>query len=528
MSPLQRSECSGSRRSASGLTVDSPCGDAKHPVPVPPPETNDMLPVTDPAIIQSLVDHPGMLVMGVNTRGAILWLSRGLEELTGFTSDELRGRDWVETLVPAEKREEARLRCRGEIGKQRVASHVKPLLTRDKGLRHIEWVHSDVKNDHGDIVAVLCMGRDVTELLAAREALVSSENRSHAIVETAVNAILTISEDGIIESANSATERLFGYKREELYGLNVSILMPSPYREAHDSYLRNYLRTGEKKIIGIGREAVAQRKDGSLFPIDLSVGEVRLADGRRVFTGIIRELTERKVLEEKILQISEEEQHRIGQDLHDDLCQQLAAIGCLAQVAQKQLTKTKSPQSENLREIVRLVTQANVRAREMARGLMPVVLDSAGLMAALGELAQGTERIFRVSCPFRCEHPVQVLDNTMATQLFRIAQEAVANAIKHSHADRIEISLSQDATNLILSIRDNGVGIPDHVSGQRTGMGLLTMSHRARMMGGHLAATPDQFGGTLVHCTVPLAAACPGQSSASASPLNCPFSSSGL
>ena len=95
MSPLQRSERSGSRRSASGLTVDSSRADAKHPVPVPPPETNDMLPVTDPAIIQSLVDHPGMLVMGVNTRGAILWLSRGLEELTGFSTDELHGRDWV-------------------------------------------------------------------------------------------------------------------------------------------------------------------------------------------------------------------------------------------------------------------------------------------------------------------------------------------------------------------------------------------------------------------------------------------------
>ena len=264
------------------------------------------------------------------------------------------------------------------------------------------------------------------------------------------------------------------------------------------------MQTGVKKIIGIGREVVGQRKDGTIFPIDLSVGEAHLPDGRRVFTGIIRDLTDRKQLEEKILHISEEEQHRIGQDIHDDLCQQLAAIGCLAKVAHQQLTKASRPEAGSLEEIVQLVTQANGRAREMSRGLMPVVLDSAGLMAALRELAQGTERIFRVSCPFRCERPVQVMDNKIAIQLFRIAQEAVANAIKHSHADRIEISLNLENEQLTLTIRDNGIGIPDNISGRRTGMGLLTMSHRARMVGGSLSATAEEHGGTIVHCSVPL------------------------
>jgi signal transduction histidine kinase len=237
------------------------------------------------------------------------------------------------------------------------------------------------------------------------------------------------------------------------------------------------------------------------------VGEARLPDGRRIFTGIIRDLSDRKQLEEKILHISEEEQHRIGQDIHDDLCQQLAAIGCLAKVAHQQIMRCGVAQASSLEEIVRLVSQANTRAREMSRGLMPVTLDAAGLMAALGELAQATERIFRVSCPFRCERPVEVPDNKMATQLFRIAQEAVANAIKHSHAERIELSLSQDESNIHLIIRDNGVGIPDNVSGKSTGMGLLTMSHRARMIGGHLTAGPDDFGGTIVRCTLPIAAA---------------------
>lgn len=344
---------------------------------------------------------------------------------------------------------------------------------------------------------------ETLSLQELREALENSHLRAEGILETAVNAIVTISERGVIETVNAATVRLFGYEREEMIGRNVSMLMPSPYREKHDMYLSNYLETGHRKIIGIGREAVAQRKDGTVFPIDLSVGEVKLPKGR-IFTGIIRDLSERKQLEEKLLSISEDEQARIGQDIHDDLCQQLAAIGCLARVVYQRLAADSRPEAMQLAEITRLLTQANVRAREMSRGLMPVVLDSDGLMAALADLASSTERIFRVSCPFRCDPPVQVSDNKLATQLYRIAQEGVANAIKHSQADRIELALSVEDGFLTLSIRDNGVGVNPQT--RKTGMGLLTMSHRARMLGGVLSVEPDASGGTLVNCTVPIPA----------------------
>ncbi len=467
-------------------------------------QSSAMYPASDPALLQSLIDHSGMLVMGLDVDGCIQWMSRGMESLTGYTTAELSGKDWILLMVPVELRDVTCKLCRGSIGLDRSKSHLKPLIVRDGSIRHIEWLHSDIKDPNGQVTGILCIGRDVTDLQAAREALIISEKRSRAIVETAVNAILTMNESCVIETANSATERIFGYSKEELIGQNIRMLMPQPYRDKHDGYVENYKSTGVKKIIGIGREAVAQRKNGSIFPIDLSVGEVILQDGRRVFTGIIRDMSDRKVLEEKILQISEEEQHRIGQDIHDDLCQQLAAIGCLAKVAHQSLKKKHSEQAANLEEIVRLVTQANVRAREMSRGLMPVVLDSAGLMAALADLAKGTERIFRVSCPFRCDRPVQVPDNKIATQLFRIAQEAVANAIKHSRADRIEISLSQEDSEVHLCIRDNGIGIPDNISGKSTGMGLLTMSHRARMVGGTFAIEHDDFGGTLVRCQVPI------------------------
>lgn len=333
-------------------------------------------------------------------------------------------------------------------------------------------------------------------------ALQASEQISSAIVETAVNAIITIDARCIIETANTATERLFGYQRAEIIGRNVSMLMPQPYRDRHDGYVQNYLDSGVKRIIGIGREVVGQRKDGSVFPIDLSVGEAVLPSGRRIFTGIIRDLTARKALEDKILHISEEEQVRIGQDIHDDLCQQLAAIGCLAKVAQNKLIKAGSPEAQSLAEIVQLVSKASTRARETSRGLMPVVIDSGGLMAALEELAAGTARAFEVTCDFRYDNPVQVSDNKLSIQLFRIAQESVSNAVKHGQATRVDIHLARHSGNIVLIIRDNGIGIPDSPA-KGTGMGLLTMNHRAQMLGGTLKLEPRQGGGTQVTCSVP-------------------------
>ena len=343
---------------------------------------------------------------------------------------------------------------------------------------------------------------DAPSIAELQSALQASEQRAAAIVETAVNAIITIDENCIIETTNTATERLFGYKRDEMVGKNIMMLMPEPFRSRHDGYVKNYMRTGERRIIGLGREALAMRKDGSVFPIDLSVGEAVLPSGRRIFTGIIRDLSDRKALEDKLLHISEEEQARIGRDIHDDLCQRLAAIGCLAKVAQKKLAQAGCPESESMEEIVRMLGEANARARATAHGLMPVVHDSGGLMDALQDLAESTARAFEIQCDFRFDNPVKVQDTQTALQLFRVAQEAVSNAVKHSQASRVEIHLARQNGNIVLTVRDNGVGIPDTPS-KGTGMGLLTMSHRAQMMGGTVSFSPRPQGGTQVTCSVP-------------------------
>ncbi|MGE5611583.1 MAG: PAS domain S-box protein, partial [Bacillota bacterium] len=146
--------------------------------------------------------------------------------------------------------------------------------------------------------------REAEERRMAEQASRDNEARLKAIVNTAVDGIITIDERGIIETINPAAERIFGYSPAELIGQNVKMLMPNPYHDEHDQYLANYCRTGQRKIIGIGREVLGKRKDGTIFPIDLAVSEVLLGN-RRIFTGIVRDVTARKQAEEELRKAKE-------------------------------------------------------------------------------------------------------------------------------------------------------------------------------------------------------------------------------
>ncbi|HEX4262953.1 MAG TPA: PAS domain S-box protein [Verrucomicrobiae bacterium] len=340
-----------------------------------------------------------------------------------------------------------------------------------------------------------------TQQELAQELVKDREERLRAILETAVEGIITIDEHGIIESVNAAAERIFGYRAREIIGRKVSLLMASPHREADDDYIANYLHTGRAKVIGIGREVAGRRKDGTVFPMDLSVSEVKLAT-RRIFTGFIRDITERKQLEKEILEISDREQRRIGQDLHDGLCQHLTGIELMSQVLAQKLAPKSKAYAKQVSKIANHVRDAISHTSSLARGLSPVTIESEGLMSALHELATDTEKIFRVQCRYDFDEPVAMQDHAAATHLFRIAQEAVSNAIKHGKARRVVISLRDTRGRIVLKVSDNGKGFPKRTS-KNKGMGLRIMQSRAGMLGGTIAIERNSNGGVNVTCAVP-------------------------
>ncbi|MBI3878206.1 MAG: response regulator [Verrucomicrobia bacterium] len=206
-------------------------------------------------------------------------------------------------------------------------------------------------------------------------------------------------------------------------------------------------------------------------------------------------------LQQEILTIVEREQSRISRDLHDSLGQQLAGIELMSQVLEQQLAKKSKPTAKHAGEIARLVRQAISHTRDLAQGLSPVMHEPEGLMSALHALASGTEQLSRIPCEFRCPSPVLVPDNMTATHLYRIAQEAVSNALKHAQATRLRISLCTTPTSLVLAVEDDGVGFRQ-TAGGRKGMGMRIMSYRAGMIGGTFVVQKRAGNGTTVVCTV--------------------------
>jgi two-component system, LuxR family, sensor kinase FixL len=344
---------------------------------------------------------------------------------------------------------------------------------------------------------VVIAHRNITELKRAEGLARVKEEQLSAILNTAADAIITIDARGTITSINRATERLFGYSAEEMLGKNVNMLMPSAFREEHDSYLDRYIQTSEAKIIGIGREVLGQRKDGSTFPMDLAVSEV---DHSRTFTGIIRDISDRTELQKHILEIAAEQDRRIGQELHDNVQQQLTGLGMLAKSLANVLEKQARPEFGKAERLAQGLADVTKITHLLARGLIPVEIDSQGLHAALTELAENTQEIYGVECRFRGLESLTLADNFVATHLFRIAQEAITNALKHGRANTIEIVLERRAERIALVVLDNGIGI--NVNDKNTsGKGLRIMQYRAGLIGATLDIKPGVKSGTKITCS---------------------------
>jgi len=286
--------------------------------------------------------------------------------------------------------------------------------------------------------------------------------------------------------------------RKNILGRTDDALFPQAEADRLTQIKANVLTAGTGS-----RSEVKWTINGEQRIYDLMLEPMRNAENEIIgLTGAAMDITEHKRLEKEVLQISELEQRRIGQDLHDGICQHLAGIEMMSQALEQNLAKNSKPQAAQAEKIATHVRDVIAQTRSLARGLSPLVLESEGLMAALSELAANTEKLFPTQCRFTCPAPIYIHDLITATHLFRIAQEAVTNAIKHGKAREIEIRLEIRLDKIVLAVRDNGVGFSPAATSSK-GMGLRIMQYRAGMIGASLLYQKQKNGGTALVCFLP-------------------------
>lgn len=308
-----------------------------------------------------------------------------------------------------------------------------------------------------------------------------NEKVVRSILETSLEGIVTINEVGLIQSFNKSAEIIFGYKADEIIGKEVNVLFPLSYRNQLDRLLnkREELPLSEDySMTGI----MALNKNGNNFPLEMDVTKVDLEDVS-FYTLFLRDISERRQLEKEILEISEKEHLSIGQELHDGLGQMLTAAGLMIENLSKRLKSKSIPEADKVDEIIDVIKEADQYARNLSHGLFPANLSTKGLSGSLNALAENAQRISGISCVFEQNSYPVIEDNTVALHLYRIAQEALNNAIKYSRASKIKIKLERVKHDIKLSVIDNGIGFLDDVK-DNPGLGIKIMNYRAKIIGG--------------------------------------------
>jgi two-component system, LuxR family, sensor kinase FixL len=364
-----------------------------------------------------------------------------------------------------------------------------------------------------------------------RDAL-GREAHLQSILDTVPDAMIVIDERGIVRSFSSAAERLFGHSAAEVLGQNIKLLMPSPYRENHDGYIERYLHTGERRIIGIGRVVVGERKDGSTFPMELAVGEMRSGD-RRYFTGFIRDLTERQKTEARLQELQTELVHisrltamgEMASTLAHELNQPLSAIANYMKGSRRLLESSTDDRSAMLRDAMDKAADQALRAGQIIRRLRDFVargeserrvesikklVEEASALALVGAKDQGVRVRFQFD-------PAVDLVLADKVQIQQVLLNLIRNAIEAMEASQkrelVVSTLAAEDDMLAISVTDTGSGISPDMTSQlfqpffttkRQGMGVgLSISRTiVEAHGGKIEVLPNPGGGTVFRFTL--------------------------
>ncbi|MEI8235189.1 MAG: PAS domain S-box protein [Verrucomicrobiota bacterium] len=445
---------------------------------------------------RALIEKSTDCIVILSGTGIILYASPAANRITGYGAGELIATDvffWVhpDGVASAKKHFEELLEMPGAS----ITAEYRTLCKNEEW----KWVEVTASNllQDASVQAIVLNIRDVSERKEAEQA----SRRFEAIIESSIDGILSLSLEGKIMSWNPAARRIFGYSEDEALGRGFDFLIA-----------RNHLAAAARFCAAIQRgkavkefETVCTGSRGVRIEVALTLSPIYGRNHRVTGSAVIvRDITDRRRLEKEVLEIADFEKHRIGQDLHDDLCQHLVGIAMSMSLLHGELACLGLRQAQDARQIAEMIRTAVDHARTLARGLSPLDMAHGGLMAGLETLVANTEKMFRMPCTFECPAAVHVADMEAATHLFRIAQEALHNAVKHSKGTRVGVRLERTSKSVQISVSDDGVGLSDpkkHPSGG--GMGMHTMYYRARIIGASVKIQSNPQGGTCVVCRLP-------------------------
>lgn len=465
--------------------------------------------------IEAVLDSAEALILVMDREGRILRSNRACERAMGETLSQGRLFRW--SLIPADQRGEVR-KVFEDVLSGRFPNHFENDWLRTDGSHvRIAWSNTALVNSAGAVTHGIAVGIDVTEQRMAEAGLRDSEAANRALIEAAPLGVVAVDRANRIHAVNEALERMFGYERAELLGKPLNALFPKRFRRAHRGHQERSLQHPVSRPMEVDTAPLGLAKDGREFPIEVGIGYFEAAGGSYA-VAFVTDVTEKVLaqrtierdrdeirdLAARLMTAQEDEQRRIARELHDGLVQELVALKLDLAVLARNPATAQAGLLEEMKRAESGAQRVAENARAISHELHPAALEHLGLVPALRTNAAQVQRSTGIELLVEADRPAPPLPLDVALGLYRIAQEAVWNAARHSGAQSVTVAVRVDPDEISLEVIDQGKGFDlADVRGRRS-LGLVSMEERARLIGAELEIDSQPGQGTIVRTRLKL------------------------